>query len=324
MQGDWKEKVRRRYQELKEQGKSFFPFIIFKDVIAVSIVFLAVFILAMTVGVELEEVADPTDTAYNPRPEWYFLFLFQALKFFPGPLEAVAAIVLPGLGILLLVLLPFIDRGPKRHPLDRPVLTLLGISTLAGFAILTALGWASPLLNPPVAKDPKVVEGRRLYNDLRCYYCHSIQGRGGMAAPDLSTVGARRDREWLERHFRDPKEVSPGSIMPRLNLLPEEIDRLAAYMETLGGGGPFSPRAPALFEEHCLACHALDGRGGEAGPDLSASRTYRDKKYIYGYIEDPKPLNSSTAMPGFKGALTDEQIEDLTRYLMSSQRNQNK
>ena len=74
---NWKDRVNQRYQELKKLGKSFFPYIIFKDTLAVMIVFLLVLGLTLKEGVELEEVADPTDNTYNPRPEWYFLFLFQ-------------------------------------------------------------------------------------------------------------------------------------------------------------------------------------------------------------------------------------------------------
>ena len=63
------------------------------------------------VRVPLERVADPTDTSYIPRPEWYFLFLFQMLKVFEGPLEVVGTVVLPTLAILALILTPFIDRS---------------------------------------------------------------------------------------------------------------------------------------------------------------------------------------------------------------------
>lgn len=316
----WKQRVQARYQELKKLGKSFFPYIIFKDTVAVFIIFIAVLILALTQGVELEEVADPTDTTYNPRPEWYFLFLFQALKFFPGSLEAVAAIVLPSLVILFLLLLPWIDRGPKRHLLDRPLFSILGAGAIAGFVALTVMGLKSPLLNPVIAKDPQVLAGRRLYNDLHCSYCHSIQGRGGMAAPDLSTVGSRRDKDWLVRHFQDPQMVTPGSIMPKLNLLPEEIEGLTAFLSTLGGGGTFSPRAPHLFEENCSSCHALDGKGEEIGPDLTHVSTYRDKGYLHRYTEDPKTLNPDATMPGFKETLKSEEIEDLVLYLLSPKR----
>ncbi len=60
----------------------------------------------------LEQLADPTDTSYIPRPEWYFLFLFQTLKLFSGPLEVVGSVVLPGLAILTLILVPFHRSRP--------------------------------------------------------------------------------------------------------------------------------------------------------------------------------------------------------------------
>ena len=73
--------------------------------------FAILFVMAVAVRVPLERMADPTDTSYIPRPEWYFLFLFQILKVFEGPLEVVGTVVLPTLAILALILTPFIDRS---------------------------------------------------------------------------------------------------------------------------------------------------------------------------------------------------------------------
>lgn len=317
---DWKTRLKRRYEELKQQGKSFFPYTIFKDTVAVFLVVTLLAILAVNFPASLEEIADPTDTTYNPRPDWYFLFLFQALKFFPGSMEAVGAIILPTIVIILLVALPFIDRGPKRHPLDRPVLTSIGVFACGFWLVLTVMGAKSPLLNPVIKKDPNVMEGKQLYEKLRCAYCHSINGQGGTLGPDLSMVGARRDHNWIVAHFVNPQEVTPGSAMPRLNLLPIEVDRLTAYLATLGGHGPFTAKAPGLFAEHCASCHRLDRVGGDMGPDLSTVRTYRDKAYLVDYIRDPSALNKDISMPAFKDSLSAAQIEDLARYLMSPQR----
>lgn len=317
---DWKVRVKRHYDELKQQGKSFFPYTIFKDTVAVLIVAAVLGVLAAAYPASLEEIADPTDTTYNPRPDWYFLFLFQALKFFPGSLEAVGAIILPTIVIVLLIVLPFIDRGPRRHPFDRPFLTGLGVFACGFWLVLTVTGAQSPLLNPVIKKDPSVVEGKQLYEKLRCAYCHSINGQGGTLGPDLSMVGARRDHDWLVAHLMNPKEVTPGSAMPRLNLLPAEVDHLTAYLATQGGHGPFTAKAPGLFAEHCASCHRLDRVGGDMGPDLSTVRTYRDKIYLVDYIRDPAALNKDAGMPAFKDSLSAAQIEDLARYLMSPQR----
>lgn len=316
----WKARVKRRYEELKQQGKSFFPYTIFKDTVAVLVLAAVLMALAAGYPAALEEIADPTDTTYNPRPDWYFLFLFQALKFFPGSMEAVGAIILPTIVIFLLIFLPFMDRGPKRHPLDRPILTGIGVLACGVWAALTIMGARSPLLNPVVKKDPSVMEGKQLYEKLRCAYCHSINGQGGTLGPDLSMVGARRDHDWMVAHFLNPREVTPGSAMPRLNLLPAEVDVLTAYLATQGGHGPFTAKAPALFAEQCASCHRLDRVGGDMGPDLSTIRTYRDKTYLVDYIRDPAAFSKDASMPAFKDSLTAAQIEDLARYLMSPQR----
>src|SRR6185437_15013449 len=119
--------------ELKPK-KSFYPEQVFKDTVAVFVAFAILFIMAIAVRVPLERVADPTDTSYIPRPEWYFLFLFQTLKVFEGPLEVVGTVVLPTLAILALIAAPFIDRSRLVRVRQRTF--AIGIVVLAG------LGWA--------------------------------------------------------------------------------------------------------------------------------------------------------------------------------------
>ena len=120
-----------RYRAEKEKGVPFFPDILFKDALVSLLVFVLLVVLAYFVGAPLEERANPADTTYNPRPEWYFLFLFQLLKYFPGNIEFVGVVIIPTIAIALLVLLPFLDRSPRRHYLGRPVITAaVGISAV--------------------------------------------------------------------------------------------------------------------------------------------------------------------------------------------------
>ena len=317
---DWHEGYRRRYARLKEAGVPFFPDVLFKDAVMALLVFAALVYLSLKFGASLEDLADPTDTTYNPRPEWYFLFLFQALKLFPGKLEAVAAILLPGIGLALLMLVPFLDRGAARHPFDRPFWSGLGLAALGTIIYLSIQGWRSPLTNPVVEKDPQVLAGQRLYRQLNCEYCHRIGNKGGDVGPALDKVVGGETEEWLERHFRNPREVTKGSAMPKLNLLDEEIKDLTAYMLSLGAGAPYSEAAPKLFADNCAACHKIGKEGADVGPDLSLIGTVRDKTYIRKYLDDPSKLNSSSAMPGFKGQLTDIQLEDLSRYVAAQGR----
>ena len=102
---------------------------------AIFVAFAILFTLAVVVRVPLEQLADPTDTTYIPRPEWYFLFLFQTLKLFKGPLEVVGSVVLPGLAVLALIAVPFLDRGRVKRVAERTV--------AIGAVVLAAIGWAS-------------------------------------------------------------------------------------------------------------------------------------------------------------------------------------
>src|SRR6266849_6510709 len=126
--------------------KKFFPEQAFRDTIAIFSAFAILFVLAVVVRVPLEQLADPTDTTYVPRPEWYFLFLFQILKLFEGPLEVVGSVVLPGLAVLAITLIPFIDRREVRNVTQR--------TFAAGVLALAAIGWAG-LTVAGIATTPK-------------------------------------------------------------------------------------------------------------------------------------------------------------------------
>jgi ubiquinol-cytochrome c reductase cytochrome b subunit len=311
---NWKERLMSRYKELKAQGKSFWPHIIFKDTVAILVVFLIVLAAALWKGAELEDLANPTDTSYNPRPEWYFLSVFQLLKYFPGKMEAFAIVLLPLIVVGMLFALPLIDSSPRRHPADRKWLVAAGWLSLIGVVVLTVQGARTPLVNPIGEKDPMIMEGKRLFVELHCEYCHTLHGHGGTVGPVLDDVGLRRDRDWLAKHFRNPKKVTPDTKMPNFNLLDGVVEALVAYMSSLGGGA-FTANAPKLYEDNCSTCHKFHGVGEDAGPDLSHIGSARDVDFIAAYIKDPVKINPDAAMSGYADQLTPEQIQDLARYL---------
>jgi ubiquinol-cytochrome c reductase cytochrome b subunit len=312
-ESDWKSRLNTRYWELKSQGKSFWPYIIFKDTVAITLVFLVIMGLAIWKGAQLEDLANPTDTTYNPRPEWYFLSVFQLLKYFPGKLEAFAIVLLPLIVVSVLFALPFFDKGPKRHPLDRKWLVAAGWMAVLGVVVLTIQGANTPLTNPIAEKDPLVLEGKRLYTQLNCEYCHTIHGHGGTVGPDLDGVGVRRNQDWLANHFRNPEKMSPGTKMPNFGLLDSEVEALVAYMSTLGG--VFDAKAPKLYEDNCSMCHKFHGVGEDVGPDLSHIGQVRDADYIAAYINNPVKLNPDAAMSGYADQLTPAEIQDVANYL---------
>src|SRR3990167_3857140 len=109
-----KEQYLREYQVLKEQGKPFFPYAVLKDSVMSAIVMVVIIALAVILGAgELQNKADPTTVTYTPRPDWYFYFLFELLRVIKPPsLVVLATIGIPTIAMVLLVLLPFIDRNP--------------------------------------------------------------------------------------------------------------------------------------------------------------------------------------------------------------------
>ena len=115
MNDEYKKKVNQKYEEQLQKGERFWPDAIYKDLLVSFALFILLIGLATFVGVHPEPKVDPTDATYVPRPEWYFLFLFEFLKYFPGELEWVGAAVIPGILVVALMFLPLYDKNPFRH-----------------------------------------------------------------------------------------------------------------------------------------------------------------------------------------------------------------
>ena len=137
-------------------GKPFYPDQLFEDAVAILILFIILAAMAIFVPVSLEELADPTDASYDPRPEWYFLFLFQLLKYFEGPLEVVGTFVIPTVGFVLLLFLPFLDKKERTSLLKRPVALTVTCLSVALIVLLTILGAIAPRLEPTPEQTPAV------------------------------------------------------------------------------------------------------------------------------------------------------------------------
>ncbi|HHT9126815.1 MAG TPA: cytochrome b [Candidatus Brocadiia bacterium] len=128
----------------KEKTIPFFPDHAFKDAVVFSGVFIILVTVVLNIPAKLEEIANPTDTAYIPRPEWYFLFLFEMLKYFKGPFKVIGTVVIPAVGACILIALPFIDFRKERNPFKRPIVSSLTVVTLVLLIGLTILGGRKP------------------------------------------------------------------------------------------------------------------------------------------------------------------------------------
>jgi uncharacterized membrane protein YgcG len=227
-----KERYLREYEALKKKGKPFFPYAVTKDAAMALIVVAVIIVMSIVLGAEQGPRVDPTTTTYTPRPEWYFFFLFELLRVLKGPyLVLFATIIIPTACMVLLLLLPFYDRGPERRPERRPVAMIAMVLTIIAMAFLTYSGAntgpptsidqsikateasASATMTPAQFKTLK--SGQQVVAQSGCLACHKIGDNGGVIGPNLSQIGARIPRNGILRSLR----AGPG-IMPSFQECP--------------------------------------------------------------------------------------------------------
>jgi mono/diheme cytochrome c family protein len=144
MNDETKTKINERYERELNKGERFWPDSIFKDLIISLAIFVVLVLLATFIGVAPEPKADPADTSYVPRPEWYFLFLFKFLALYGqipgiGKIEWLATVAVPGIGIGILTLLPLLDKSPYRYYSRRIfALTIMG-TVILDIVLLTVM-----------------------------------------------------------------------------------------------------------------------------------------------------------------------------------------
>jgi ubiquinol-cytochrome c reductase cytochrome b subunit len=316
-------------------AKPFYPVQVFKDTLAIFIAFAILFTMAAAVRVPLEQLADPSDTNYIPRPEWYFLFLFQTLKLFTGPLEVVGSVVLPGLAILALVATPFLDRGPMMAVRRRTV--------AIGFVALAAIGWAgltaAAVAGTPraevVAVDysgptdwlqltPEEMAGVAYFREERCATCHTLGDSGGKVGPDLTRIPIRKNAAWMLEHFKRPSAMRPGTSMPPIQLSDGQLNALAAYLlklnpknaAALESAPDFAARGAQVYQANqCGMCHAINGSGMSVGPGLNGVAKRRSREWVAQHFADPQKLSPGTMMPPYR--FSPQDLENLTAYLFA-------
>jgi ubiquinol-cytochrome c reductase cytochrome b subunit/menaquinol-cytochrome c reductase cytochrome b/c subunit len=235
-----KEQYLREYSVLKAQGKPFFPYAVAKDSAMAAVVLLAIVLMSVILGAELGPKANPTTTTYVPRPEWYFFFLFELLRVIrPPQFVGLATIGIPTLAMILLILLPFYDRGPERRPERRPIATSAALFVIVAMVLLTLEGANAGAPTRIDLKAPSDVQGAQLQAfdagklvaaQSGCLACHQI-GDNGNAGPgvELTHVGARLPREAIARTLRNPASPMPSFR----NLPPSKFTALVNFLSQL-------------------------------------------------------------------------------------------
>jgi len=246
----------------------FYPRQVLMDTVVALVMICVLGLFAYFSPTDLGPKANPADTQYVPRPEWFYLPVFQWLKYFKGSLSIVGIVVIPTLTAILVVGLPFFDRRLERRPWRRPM--AVGIY-LAIMATLITFGWLSrheDQLDPAIAKqvakqteetekfmsepfepeaassalsapavapvlDPLAAAGKKIYDGESCDACHGENGVGTAVGPKLGGATAQKPPEELTNLLKHPTAKMTEGEMKPVTVSDEDLKALVAYIKSL-------------------------------------------------------------------------------------------
>lgn len=186
------------YSEYPGKTEAFWPNFLLKEWMVGAVFLIGYLILTVAHPSPLERVADPTDTSYIPLPDWYFLFLYQLLKYkyASGDFTLVGALIIPGVAFTALLLAPWLDKGPERRPSKRPItvsimlLAVISVIYLTWESVVTH-DWEKAAAQGEIKEEvefDKEAEGYQIYSEQSCINCHGENLEGGMG-PGLAGTG---------------------------------------------------------------------------------------------------------------------------------------
>jgi ubiquinol-cytochrome c reductase cytochrome b subunit len=260
-----------RVGEPEVKSELFFPGHVLKEFVVASAALLVVLVLAWKLGPPLEAPANRDAGGYVPRPEWYFLGLFQLLKYFEGPAIVVGTALIPGALTLLLVLVPWLDRSPERAPSRRKIVVATGVLLFAAFGALTILG----------ARD----KGSHLPPPPRVRV-----GDGSYVPPPSPPI-------------EPPKESGTKESGTKESGTKESGNKPDGQAPAANGGGPLAAGEALIRKYECLRCHTLRGEGDELGagaPAFERAAKGHDRAWLEALLLEPKKFHKDTEMPSAK------------------------
>ena len=246
MNDETKKQINERYERELDKGERFWPDTIFRDLVMSLGIFVLLVLLATFVGVPVEPKADPSDTSYIPRPEWYFLFLFKFLALYGqlpiiGKIEWLATVLIPGIAIGVLTLMPFIEKNPKRHYSKRVLPISIMIIMVVGIVLLTLMSEI-----PTVAEDGSKLLG-------------TLQTVAGIFVPLAAYIALfvfknnTRLMLWTTGLAAAAMILVSGTV---LALAPEKAEEETEVATTLVDQ---IAAGQDLYSVHCTECHGDDG-----------------------------------------------------------------
>jgi cytochrome c553 len=262
-----REEYARYKDDVKREGKAFFPRAMLHDTVMAFVVVLVIIGLAIIwyydadgteagiLGPWYEDPAAPGTTDFVPRPDWYFYFLFYLLRIFEWPETVfIATVGIPTVLLILLLGLPFYDRRRERRPSRRPVAMVAAVLVVISMAVLTYKGaTAEESLGSQLIADGVPQEwaeqqgfagnagaeaGAELFAETGCLQCHTYAGfgAGNLGAPDLTEVGNTNDTAGFVQYLSNPAAFG-NTVMGSYAYLGEEnLEALGAFLEASKGG----------------------------------------------------------------------------------------
>jgi ubiquinol-cytochrome c reductase cytochrome b subunit len=248
----------------KSPAQTFYPKQLIMDMGFALLIIVALGFLSWRLPVNLGPKADPSDTLFLPRPEWYYIPVFQYLKYWSPPTALIGILVIPGILGLLLVGLPFFDRSLERRPWKRPVSVGIFVFVFLALGFFGLQSHSEDMKNPGVASqlrrqseeeetfmkepfapelvtagsattppNPRVAAGQSIFAAQSCNACHGDSGVGGGIGPRLVGIGKKYDAEKIKSLLKTPTPAMLAGGMPKVDLKPEEMDQLVAYLQSL-------------------------------------------------------------------------------------------
>jgi len=235
----------KEYHELtNKDGIPFVPSAVWKDLFFAAFILLAIGACAAYFG-PFGPGGEPNPTIIQtaPKPDFFFLWIYAVLSLLPPSMETPALLVGPVVGIVLLLLLPFVSSEGEKSWQRRPVAVLLILLLAVAFGTFTRRAehapW-SPVMdawsgkpNPPQFLRNRTAlerQGALVFQAKQCHNCHALGNEGGERGPALDNVAVSMTRDQLIRQV-----IQGGGNMPAYgkNLSPAETTALVTFLQTL-------------------------------------------------------------------------------------------
>jgi menaquinol-cytochrome c reductase cytochrome b/c subunit len=233
-----KPNIPKDYSEYPGKTEAFWPNFLLKEWMVGAVFLIGYLCLTVAHPSPLERMADPTDTGYIPLPDWYFLFLYQLLKYSyaSGPYTVIGAMIMPGLAFGGLLLAPFIDRGPHRRPSKRPLATGFMLLAIAGTFYLTwesvaTHDWEAAKAQGKIVAEVEVdheAEGYKILEANTCLTCHGAELTGGAGAPALVDTGLTPEE--VMEIAKNGRNAMPAGLFKGTD---EELQKLGEFISSL-------------------------------------------------------------------------------------------